>query len=136
MSLRSREVACPDGPANPWDYKILRPNEDDVRQSLLDDGVAADQEWTRVAKWGVELAGFYRMSRIATEIFELKELTVGRGHRGHGLGGWLLAHAQAVVESSGGRRLVFRSVPCTSIFARSHFREQPDGTLRFDTTPE
>ena len=136
MSLRTRGLSRSDKPADPWDYKILRPNDEEFLHPLVGNLVPVDREWTRVAKWGGTLVGCYSMSRVAAEVFVLNALTVVREHRRRGLGSWLLAHAQAVVESSGGRRLEFRSVPCTSIFARSHFHESADGVVRFDTTAD
>ena len=138
MSLRSRSKSDPSSPYSPWDYSIYRLRQEERGHDLVGD-IPDDEEaleWTRIAKWKEEIVGMYRLHRTSNEVFELASLEVAPLHRGRGLGCWLLSHAQAVVESSGGRCLEFRGKPCTTIFERQQFIPVSPDLLRFEIVPE
>lgn len=123
---------------NPWDYSIYRPRQGECDPNLIGE-IPDDErvlEWIRIAKWQDEIVGIYRLHRVSSEVFQLLGLAVTPMHRGRGLGCWLLAHAQAVVESSGGRRLEFGGKPCTTIFQRQQFIRVSPNLLCFEVVSE
>ncbi|MEM8769790.1 MAG: GNAT family N-acetyltransferase [Pseudomonadota bacterium] len=130
-------------PFRPQDANVFRPYPDEVPWELLlladpdEDRVAGylDADFMRVAKVDDEAVGVYVIRALTPTCYELLNLAVAPAYRRQGLGRWLLGHAIGIAESKGGREIILRNTPRSSLFERTGFRAE-GADLRLVLMPE